>query len=239
MLNEFSRTKLLLGEDGLNRLKNAHAAVFGVGGVGSYTAEALARGGVGHITLIDNDTVNITNINRQLIALHSTIGELKTEAAKRRILDINPQCEVTVHSIYYTGTELDLAQFDWIADAIDSVAAKLALVENAHKLGVNIISSMGTGNKLDPTKLVVTDISKTSMCPLAKVMRVELRKRGITRHRVVYSTEQPVPHRTQSEEDESRRKTIGSVSFVPPAAGLILAGEIIRSIALAGEEEQV
>lgn len=232
MLNEFSREELLLGKEGIERLKSAHVAVFGVGGVGSYTTEALARGGVGHITLIDNDTVNITNINRQLIALHSTIGQLKVEAAKRRILDINPDCEVTVHDCFYTGSEVDLSQFDFIADAIDSVSAKLALVENAHKLGVNIISSMGTGNKLDATKLVVTDISKTSMCPLAKVMRVELRKRGIMHHRVVYSIEQPVPHKAQSEEDESRRKTIGSISYVPPVAGLIMAGEIIREIAL-------
>lgn len=232
MLNEFSREELLLGKKGIERLKSAHTAVFGVGGVGSYTAEALARGGVGHITLIDNDTVNITNINRQLIALHSTIGQLKVEAARQRILDINPECNVTVHNCFYTGSEVDLTQFDFIADAIDSVSAKLALVENAHKLGVNIISSMGTGNKLDATKLVVTDISKTSMCPLAKVMRVELRKRGIMHHKVVYSTEQPVPHKAQSEEDESRRRTIGSISYVPPVAGLIMAGEIIREIAL-------
>lgn len=232
MLNEFSREKLLIGSEGLERLKAARVAVFGVGGVGSYTAEALARGGVGHITLIDNDTVNITNINRQLIALHSTIGQRKAEVAKQRILDINPECEVTALPIFYTESEVDLTQFDWIADAIDSVSAKLALVENAHKLGVNIISSMGTGNKLDATKLVVTDISKTSMCPLAKIMRVELRKRGIMHHKVVYSTEQPVAHKAQSEEDESRRKTIGSISYVPPVAGLIMAGEIIRGIAL-------
>lgn len=232
MLNEFSREKLLIGSEGLERLKAARVAVFGVGGVGSYTAEALARGGVGQITLIDNDTVNITNINRQLIALHSTIGQLKAEAAKLRILDINPECEVTALPIFYTGSEVDLSQFDFIADAIDSVSAKLALVENAHKLGVSIISSMGTGNKLDATKLVVTDISKTSMCPLAKVMRVELRKRGIIHHKVVYSTEQPVPHKAQSEEDESCRRTIGSISYVPPVAGLIMAGEIIRGIVL-------
>ncbi len=230
MLNEFSRTELLLGKEGVELLKNAHVAVFGVGGVGSYTAEALARSGVGKITLIDNDTVNITNINRQLIALHSTVGQLKVEAAKQRILDINPACEVTALPIFYTGTEVDMAQFDYIADAIDSVSAKLNLVENAHRLGTGIISSMGTGNKLDPTKLVVTDISKTSMCPLAKVMRVELRKRGINHHKVVYSTETPVPHKAQSEEDQSHRKTIGSVSFVPPVAGLIMAGEIVKEL---------
>jgi len=231
MLNEFSREELLLGSDAMRHLKNAHVAVFGIGGVGSYTAEALARGGVGHITLIDNDTINITNINRQLIAMHSTIGELKTEAAKHRILDINPNCAVDTFSCFYTGTEIDLKPFDWIADAIDSVSSKISLIENAHKLGVNIISSMGTGNKLDPTRLVVTDLSKTSMCPLAKVMRIELRKRGIVHHPVVCSTEPPAAHKKQSEEEDTRRKTIGSVSFVPPVAGLIMAGEIIKSIA--------
>lgn len=230
MLNEFSRQVLLMGKENLSRLKNSHVAVFGVGGVGSYTAEALARAGIGHITLVDNDTVNITNINRQLIALHSTIGMQKTEAAKARILDINPECNVTALNQFYTGSEIELSGFDWIADAIDTVSSKLALIENAHRLGVNIISCMGTGNKLDPTKLILTDISKTSMCPLAKVIRTELRKRGILHHPVVYSAEQPVPHREESEEDESRRKTIGSISFVPSSAGLIMAGKIINSI---------
>ena len=230
MLNEFSRQVLLMGKENLSRLKNSHVAVFGVGGVGSYTAEALARAGIGHITLVDNDTVNITNINRQLIALHSTIGMQKTEAAKARILDINPECNVTALNQFYTGSEIELYGFDWIADAIDTVSSKLALIENAHRLGVNIISCMGTGNKLDPTKLILTDISKTSMCPLAKVIRTELRKRGILHHPVVYSAEQPVPHREESEEDESRRKTIGSISFVPSSAGLIMAGKIINNI---------
>lgn len=230
MLNEFSRQVLLMGKENLSRLKNSHVAVFGVGGVGSYTAEALARAGIGHITLVDNDTVNITNINRQLIALHSTIGMQKTEAAKARILDINPECNVTALNQFYTGSEIELSGFDWIADAIDTVSSKLVLIENAHWLGVNIISCMGTGNKLDPTKLILTDISKTSMCPLAKVIRTELRKRGILHHPVVYSAEQPVPHREESEEDESRRKTIGSISFVPSSAGLIMAGKIINSI---------
>lgn len=230
MLNEFSRQVLLMGKENLSRLKNSHVAVFGVGGVGSYTAEALARAGIGHITLVDNDTVNITNINRQLIALHSTIGMQKTEAAKARILDINPECHVTALNQFYTGSEIELSGFNWIADAIDTVSSKLALIENAHRLGVNIISCMGTGNKLDPTKLILTDISKTSMCPLAKVIRTELRKRGILHHPVVYSAEQPVPHREESEEDESRRKTIGSISFVPSSAGLIMAGKIINSI---------
>lgn len=232
MPDEFSREVLLIGEEGLERLKNAHIAVFGVGGVGSFAAEAIARSGVGHITLIDNDTVNVTNINRQIIALQSTIGMNKTDAAKARILDINPGCEVNTMNIFYTGSEVDLTRFDYVADAIDSVTSKLALIENAHRLGVRIISAMGTGNRLDPTKLIVTDLSKTSMCPLAKVMRVELRKRGIVHHRVVCSAEPPAVHRALSDEDETRRKTIGSVSFVPSVAGLIMAGEIIREIAL-------
>ncbi|MBR6670253.1 MAG: tRNA threonylcarbamoyladenosine dehydratase [Ruminococcus sp.] len=231
MLNEFSRTELLLGSEGVSRLKKSSVAVFGVGGVGSYTAEALARSGVGHITLIDNDTVNITNINRQIIALHSTVGMLKTEAAKARILDINPNCEVTVHSCFYTGNEFELDNFDYIADAIDSVSSKLALIENAIKNNIPIISSMGTGNKLDPTKLVVTDISKTEMCPLAKIVRTQLRKRGINHHTVVYSTEKPVTHKAEIEEENDNRKTIGSVSFVPSVAGLIMAGKIINDIA--------
>lgn len=231
MLNEFSRTELLLGSEGVSRLKKSSVAVFGVGGVGSYTAEALARSGVGHITLIDNDTVNITNINRQIIALQSTVGMLKTEAAKARILDINPNCEVTVHSCFYTGNEFELDNFDYIADAIDSVSSKLTLIENAIKNNIPIISSMGTGNKLDPTKLVVTDISKTEMCPLAKIVRTQLRKRGINHHTVVYSTEKPVTHKAEIEEENDNRKTIGSVSFVPSVAGLIMAGKIINDIA--------
>ncbi len=230
MQNEFSREVLLIGQEGLERLKNAHVAVFGVGGVGSYTAEALARAGVGTITLVDSDTVNITNINRQIIALHSTIGMAKVDAAKARILDINPECRVNALNCFYTGDETDLINFDYIADAIDSVLSKLTLIQKAHQLGVPMISSMGTGNKLDPTKLVVTDLSKTSMCPLAKVMRTELRKRGIVHHKVVYSTEPPITHKEESGEDESRRKTIGSISFVPSAAGLIMAGEIVRAL---------
>lgn len=232
MINEFSRTELLLGAEGISRLKNSSVAVFGVGGVGSYTAEALARSGIGNITLIDNDTVNVTNINRQIIALQSTVGMLKTEAAKARILDINPNCNVTLHSCFYTGNEFPLDEFDYIADAIDSVTSKLNLIENAIKLNIPIISSMGTGNKLDPTKLVVTDISKTEMCPLAKIVRTELRKRGINHHTVVYSTEKPVAHKAISDEESGNRKTIGSVSYVPSVAGLIMTGRIINDIAL-------
>lgn len=230
MLNEFSRAELLLGQDGLEKLKGSHIAVFGIGGVGSYITESLARCGVGKLTIVDNDTVNITNLNRQLIALHSTIGMKKTQAAKERILDINPSAEVTALDCFYTGSEVDLSGFDYIADAIDTVSAKLALIENAARLGIPIISSMGTGNKLDPSKLIVTDIYKTQMCPLAKVMRYELKKRRIKRLKVVYSTEQPREHKAESEEITAKRKTIGSVSFVPPAAGLMIAGEIIRDI---------
>lgn len=230
VLNEFSRTELLLGAEGMEKLKNAHVAVFGIGGVGSYIAEALARCGVGKLTLIDNDTVAVTNLNRQLIALHSTIGMKKTEAAKARILDINPAAQVTALDCFYTGTEVDLSGFDYIADAIDTVSSKLALIENAYKLNVPLISSMGTGNKLDPTKLTVTDIYKTEMCPLAKVMRYELKRRNVKKLKVVYSTEKTREHKAESEEITAKRKTIGSVSFVPSVAGLIIAGEIVKDI---------
>lgn len=230
MPDEFSRTKLLLGEDGIEKLKKASVAVFGVGGVGSYTVEALARSGVGKITLIDNDVVSVTNINRQLVALQSTVGRKKVEVAKERILDINPNTEVVIHDCFYTGNEIDLSEFDYIADAIDSVTPKLNLIENAYKLGIPIISSMGTGNKLDPTKITITDIYKTQMCPLAKVMRYELKKRNVKKLKVVYSTEPPCEHKSESDEVTQKRKTIGSVAFVPSVAGLVIAGEIIKSI---------
>ena len=230
MLNEFSRTELLLGKDGVEKLKKSSVAVFGVGGVGSYIAEGLVRSGIGKITLVDNDTVNITNINRQLIALHSTMDRLKVDAARERLLDINPKLKIQTYDCFYTGSEVELSGFDYIADAIDSVRAKVSLIENAYRLGVPIISSMGTGNKLDPTKLVVTDINKTQMCPLAKVLRYELRKRSVKKLKVVYSTEQPCPHKEESEETGGNRKTIGSVSFVPSVAGLIIAGEIVKDI---------
>ncbi|MCM1227406.1 MAG: tRNA threonylcarbamoyladenosine dehydratase [Clostridium sp.] len=230
MINEFSRTELLLGREGVERLKNSSVAVFGIGGVGSYIAEALARCGVGKLTLVDSDTVSITNINRQIIALHSTVGMKKTDAAKRRIADINPSAEIAAIDCFYTGSEIDLSGFDYIADAIDTVSSKLALIENAYKLGIPIISSMGTGNKLDPSKLTVTDIYKTEMCPLAKVMRHELKKRNVKKLKAVYSTEKPRTHLAESEEHTEKRRTIGSVSFVPSCAGLIMAGEIVRDI---------
>ncbi len=230
MVNEFSRTELLIGTEGLQKLKNSHIAVFGIGGVGSYIAEALARSGVGKLTLIDNDVVSVTNINRQLIALHSTVGMKKTQVAKQRILDINPSAEVTALDCFYTGNEIPLHTFDYIADAIDSVSSKLALIENAYNLGIPVISSMGTGNKLDPLKLVVTDIYKTEMCPLAKVMRHELKKRNVKKLKVVYSTEKPCVHKVESDEVTPKRKTIGSTSFVPSVAGLIIAAEIVKEL---------
>lgn len=230
MINEFSRTELLLGQDGMKKLKNTSIAIFGIGGVGSYIAEALARCGVGNLTLIDNDEVAITNLNRQIIALHSTIGRKKVDVAKDRILDINPVASVESLDCFYTGSEIDLSKFDYIADAIDTVSSKLTLIENAYKQNIPVISSMGTGNKLDPTKLTVTDIYKTEMCPLAKVMRYELKKRNVKKLKVVYSTEKPCEHKTESEEVTQKRKTIGSVSFVPSVAGLIIAGEIIKDI---------
>lgn len=230
MINEFSRTELLLGQNGMKKLKNTSIAIFGIGGVGSYIAEALARCGVGNLTLIDNDEVAVTNLNRQIIALHSTIGRKKVDVAKDRILDINPVASVEALDCFYTGNEIDLSKFDYIADAIDTVSSKLTLIENAYKQNVPVISSMGTGNKLDPTKLTVTDIYKTEMCPLAKVMRYELKKRNVKKLKVVYSTEKPCEHKTESEEVTQKRKTIGSISFVPSVAGLIIAGEIIKDI---------
>ncbi len=233
MANPFSRTELLLGKDGIERLKHASVCIFGVGGVGSFIAEGLARAGIGSLTLVDHDTVSVTNLNRQLIALHSTIGQPKVEVAKARILDINPDCKVTIYPCFYTGDEVPLDGFDYIADAIDSVESKLTLITNATAQNIPILSCMGTGNKLDPSRLVLTDLSKTVQCPLAKIMRISLRKRGITHLPVLYSTEPPVAHRAESDEDGTR-KTIGSVSFVPSVAGLIIAGEIVRKIAAVG-----
>lgn len=238
MIHAFSRTELLLGKEGIERLRQSSVCVFGIGGVGSYIVEALARSGVGHLTLVDHDTVTLTNLNRQLVALHSTLGMQKTEVARRRILDINPQAQVTVHPCFYTGSEVELQGFDFIADAIDSVPSKLALIENAISAGIPIISCMGTGNKLDPSRLVLTDISKTSQCPLAKTMRISLRKRGIHHVPVLYSIEPPAPHLEESEEPQNQRKTIGSMAFVPACAGMMIAGEIIRRLSLVEEARQ-
>ena len=224
MENQYTRTVAVLGEAAIEKLKNTRVAVFGVGGVGSYTVEALARAGVGKIDLIDNDTFNVTNINRQLYATHKTIGKYKVDVARERILDINPDCDVTAHKMFYlpeNADELDLAQYDYIVDAIDTVAAKVELIVRANKCGVKIISSMGTGNKLHPEMFEICDIYKTSVCPLAKVMRTRLKKEGIKKLKVVYSKEEPIKN------DDN---VIGSVPFVPSVAGLIIASEVVKEL---------
>ena len=237
MREEFSRTAMLLGEDGLERLQRARVAVFGLGGVGGYTVEALARAGIGTLDLIDNDTVSLSNINRQILATHATVGMAKTEAAKRRVLEINPEAVVYTHQVFYTAEtagQFDFTQYDYIVDAIDTVTGKLQLAQQAVAAGTPIICCMGTGNKLDPTRFEVTDISKTTMCPLARVMRKELGKRGIRHLKVVYSREEAMKPTGWEEEAAAigKRQIPGSVSFVPGAAGLILAGEVIKDSAL-------
>ena len=230
---ELSRTAMLLGESAVERLQKARVAVFGIGGVGGYICEALARSGVGAIDLFDSDTVSLSNINRQIIALHSTVGKRKTEAMKERILDIAPACRVTSHDVFYLPENADkfpLDQYDYIADAIDTVSAKIELAVRAQSAGVPLISAMGTGNKLDPTRFSVTDLSKTSGCPLARVMRRELKARGITHLKVVYSTEPAAPLSIAVPREENGRTPPASLSFVPPVAGLILAGEIIKDL---------
>lgn len=234
MADEFSRSELLLGRDAMKKLNNSHVAVFGIGGVGSYTVEALVRCGVGELTLIDNDTVSVTNINRQIIALNSTVGKAKVEVAKNRALDINPNIKIHTLKTFFTAenqSEIDFTEFDYVVDAIDTVSGKIALVEECQKAGVPIISSMGTGNKLDPTAFEVSDIFKTSVCPLAKVMRHELKKRGIKKLKVVYSKEEPKVHKGETDEKPQGRRSIpASVSFVPSVAGLIIAGEVIKDL---------
>ena len=236
MNNElFSRARMVLGDAAMEKLASSTVAVFGIGGVGSYIAEALARGGVGHLILCDNDVVSVSNINRQLIALHSTVGRPKVEVMAERIRDINPDAKVEIHQTFYdaqTAGEFDMTGWDYIADAIDSVTSKLLLIENAKKADIPIICSMGTGNKVDPSRLQISDISKTSVCPLARVMRRELKKREIYKLKVLFSTEEPIPPKYPPEDNASpgRRGTPGSLSFVPSAAGLMIAGEIIREL---------
>lgn len=240
MINEFSRAELLLGQEGMRRLKEATVIVFGVGGVGSHCIEALARGGIGTLILVDNDRVSLTNINRQSIAYHSTIGKYKTEVMRERIKDISPETEVFTHELFVLPENLEQVfdrPVDYIIDAIDTVTAKLALAEFAQARNIKIVSSMGTGNKLHPELFEIADISKTSVCPLCKVMRRELKARGIRHLQVVYSKEAPINIQGKStgEHTGMRRALPGSVSFVPPVAGLLLAGEVIRR--LAGIEE--
>ena len=235
MDEQFSRSQLLLGGDAMTKLAGARVAVFGVGGVGGYTVEALARCGVGMLDLIDNDTVSISNLNRQILATHSTVGRLKVDVAKERVLDINPACVVRTYPCFYlpdTADQFDFTQYDYIVDAIDTVTGKLLLAERAAEANTPIISAMGTGNKLDPTAFQVADISQTSMCPLARVMRKELKKRGIVHLKVVYSREEPLsPVGGEAEAARlGKRQIPGSVSFVPGAAGLILAGAVIKDL---------
>ena len=236
MADQYSRTRLLLGEDGVSKLRNARVAVFGLGGVGGYTAEALARSGIGRLDLIDNDVINLTNLNRQILALHSTIGMPKVEAAKSRILDIDPTIQVTTHQVFYlpeTADQFDFSQYDYVVDAIDTVTGKLALIAQAKAAGVPIISCMGTGNKLDPTAFQVTDISQTSGCALARIMRKECAKRGLAGIKVVYSQELPAAQQEEPEpqpEGSTRRSTPGSTAFVPAVAGLIMAGEVVKDL---------
>lgn len=233
---QFFRTQMLLGESAMERLQKARVAVFGLGGVGGYVVEALARSGVGQLDLIDNDTVGLTNLNRQILATYATLGMPKTEAARERVLQINPACCVRTHALFFgpdTESQFDFAQYDYIVDAIDTVTGKLALVQKAHSAGTPIISCMGTGNKLDAAAFQVADISKTSMCPLARVMRKELKKRGIAHLKVVYSQEEAQTPTGWEEEAAAigKRQIPGSLSYVPGAAGLILAGEVIKDIA--------
>lgn len=233
---QFYRTQMLLGESAMERLQNARVAVFGLGGVGGYVVEALARSGVGRLDLIDNDTISISNLNRQILATYATLDMPKTEAARKRVAEINPACAVRTYALFFgpdTESQFDFAQYDYIVDAIDTVTGKLALVQKAHNAGTPIISCMGTGNKLDAAAFQVADIAKTSMCPLARVMRKELKKRGIAHLKVVYSQEEARTPTGWEEEAAAigKRQIPGSLSYVPGAAGLILAGEVIQDIA--------
>lgn len=235
-MDQHIRTQMLVGEECMERIKNAHVAVFGLGGVGSWAVEALARAGVGHLTLVDNDNISITNINRQLPALNSTVGRQKTEVLRERVLDINPQCALECRDEFFSAQTCSgwfFSRYDYIVDAIDTVKSKLLLIELANAVGTPIISCMGMGNRLDPTKITVSDINKTSYDGLARVMRKELRKRGIPKLKCVWSTEEAVEPDTCDEqlpEGCSRRSLPGSISFVPSAAGLVIAGEVIRDI---------
>ena len=255
MLNQFSRTQLLLGKDNMDRLAEAKVAIFGIGGVGGYVAEALARSGVGSFVLVDDDKVCLTNLNRQIIATRKTVGKYKAEVMRDRILEINPDAEVEVRKCFYlpeNAGEFDFNEYSYVVDAVDTVTAKLEIIMRAKECGVPVISSMGAGNKLDPTKFQVADIYKTSMCPLAKVMRRELKKRGVKKLKVVYSTEKPtrplddmsVSCRTNcicppgaAHKCTERRDIPGSVAFVPSVVGLIIAGEVVKDLTIQRKAE--
>ncbi len=255
MLNQFSRTQLLLGKDNMDRLAEAKVAIFGIGGVGGYVAEALARSGVGSFVLVDDDKVCLTNLNRQIIATRKTVGKYKAEVMRDRILEINPDAEVEVRKCFYlpeNADEFDFNEYSYVVDAVDTVTAKLEIIMRAKECGVPVISSMGAGNKLDPTKFQLADIYKTSMCPLAKVMRRELKKRGVKKLKVVYSTEKPtrplddmsVSCRTNcicppgaAHKCTERRDIPGSVAFVPSVVGLIIAGEVVKDLTIQRKAE--
>lgn len=235
-MNPFSRTELIIGAEGIKKLNESKVAVFGIGGVGSFTAEALVRSGIGSITLIDDDDVHLTNLNRQLPALHSTLGKKKVDAMGDRLLDINLELKLVKLPMLYlpeNADQIDLSEFDYVVDAIDTVSAKLELIQRCKTLGVPILSSMGAGNKLDPTRLKIGDVFETSVCPLAKVMRHELRKRGVDALKVVYSTEEPVKrYEVELNENGShkKRQTPGSISFVPSTAGLLIAYAVVTDL---------
>ena len=235
MPDQFSRTRMLLGDSGMERLFHARVAVFGIGGVGGYVVEALARSGIGALDLIDHDVVNLSNLNRQIIATRETLGQRKVDVAKQRVLSICPECCVRTYPVFFlpdTASQFHFSEYDYVVDAIDTVTGKLLLAENAYAAGVPIISSMGAGNKLDPTAFMVADITETSFCPLARIMRKELKRRGIPRLKVVYSKEPPLSPAGPAVTDASAGKPIpGSTAFVPAVAGLILAGEVVREIA--------
>lgn len=248
MLNQFSRTQLLFGEEGMDRLFRARVAVFGIGGVGGYTVEALARSGVGTLDLIDDDRVCLTNLNRQIFATRATVGQFKVDVARQRVLEINPNAVVNTHRTFFspqTAEQFDFSQYDYVVDAIDTVTGKLALVEQAQRAGVPIISSMGAGNKADPTAFRVADIYETSVCPLARVMRSELRRRGVRHLKVVYSPEKPIPPIDDlsiscrahcicppgtARKCTQRRQVPSSNAFVPPVVGLIIAVEVVKAL---------
>ena len=247
-MNQFSRTELLIGKEGIEKLANSRVAIFGIGGVGGYTVEALARSGVGEFDLIDDDRICLTNINRQILATRSTVGKYKVDVAMERILDINPRAQVHTYKTFYmpdTADQFDFSAYDYVVDAIDTVTGKLQLVEQAYRTGTKIISSMGAGTKMDASAFQVADISKTSVCPLAKVMRRELKKRGIKKLKVVYSTELPIePKETEelscknhcicppgtARKCTARRQIPGSTAFVPSVVGLIIAGEVVKDL---------
>lgn len=234
MENQFQRTEMLIGKENLEKLKNARVAIFGIGGVGGHTFEALVRAGVGTLDIFDSDCVDITNLNRQIIATHKTVGSLKTDAAEQRAKEINPLVKINKYNVFYSNENsdrFDFSQYDYIVDAIDSVSSKIELILKAQAANVPIICSMGTGNKLNPADLQVSDIFKTSVCPLARVMRYELKKRGVKKLKVVYSKEEPI----KSPLDQNGRPVPASISFVPSTAGLIIAGEVVKDLLKIGK----